>query len=517
MFTDQDLIDFSSRGTTFSAVKDQIHRFQSGFPYIVLQRPCSPEDGIEIVSPSDEPRLIDLHDRAAFQGRISKFVPASGVGSRMFQRLFALKNRYADMTRTDLEYKIKQGNKEAEYGFHFFNSLTKYPFYSALCESIGEEKLREMMATGQFAVILERLLTKTGFNYPNKPKGLLPFHRYNEKVRTPIHEHLVEAQAYAKTGTGRVSIHFTVSPDHLDSVQQHINAVIRPFEKDTAFELTFSTQKSSTDIIAVDMDDQPFRDGNGRLVFRAGGHGALLENLNDLQGDIIFIKNIDNVVPDHIKGIIHRHKRILGGYLVEIQQEIFDYSERLENGSTEFMNEVLDFCRTRLGTEPPKSIMQTDTSKQRFLSRILDRPLRVCGMVKNTGEPGGGPFWVKSGDGGLTPQIVESSQINTEDSRQNEVFKAATHFNPVDLVCGVRNRWGDPYDLRRFRDPNTGFISSKSKDGRSLKAMEYPGLWNGSMADWNTIFVEVPVETSNPVKTIDDLLRPAHQPVKENW
>jgi hypothetical protein len=480
---------------------------------MVVRRPCTPGDGITVLSETEQAACLDAFDRAVSAGRVVKFVPASGTGSRMFQRLFTVKNRFSPATRDTLEALAAQGDEDARYGLHFLTRLPRFPFYEPLRRALGEETVGDALISGRYDGILEQILTETGFNYPNLPKGLLPFHRYPGGVRTPFEEHLAETAAYARDGSGVARAHFTVSPEHLAAVKEHIETVQdRYTAPDTRLDITFSIQKPGTDTIAVNLDNQPFRNGDGSLEFRAGGHGALLENLNDLQGDMVFIKNIDNVVPDRLKAPVYHYKRVLGGYLVLLQQKIFDYAARIASGAAD-LSEAFAFCRHTLCIDPPAALTVDSFERQRaYLIRILNRPVRVCGMVRNTGEPGGGPFWVEAADGTVAPQIVESAQIDMNDDGQRAAVHASTHFNPVDLVCGLRDRHGRSFDLREFSNPDAGFITLKSKDGRPLKAMEHPGLWNGGMADWNTVLIEVPQSTFHPVKTIDDLLRAEHQP-----
>jgi hypothetical protein len=369
---------------------------------------------------------------------------------------------------------------------------------------------------GQYQDILSYLLTSKGLDAAAQPKGLIPFHSYPEGARTPFEEHLVEAKHYVADRNRTAHIHFTISPEHEKRVTEHLEAVCPHHEQsDTRFDLAFSFQKPSTDTIAVNMENQPFRDKDGRLVFRPGGHGALLVNLDALKGDIIFIKNIDNVVPDRLKQETYIWKKVLGGYLVALQQEIFSRTDRLAAGDADegFVQESMDFLRYRVSYRPPEGFETASLdAKVAFLISRFNRPVRVCGMVRNEGEPGGGPFWIRDRNGGQSAQIVESAQVDMASEEQKAVWHSSTHFNPVDLVCGVRDYLGHPFDLLPFRDPDTGYISAKSKDGRDLKALELPGLWNGAMADWNTAFIEVPLITFNPVKTVLDLLRPEHQP-----
>jgi len=377
--------------------------------------------------------------------------------------------------------------------------------------------IEALITEGRYKEILEYTLKPKGLNYADFPKGLIRFHRYPERSRTPFEEHLFEAAAYTLDRNMVARVHFTVPAEYEELIKEHIENVRGYYEASgVKYEVTFSTQNPSTDKIAVGLDNKPFRDSNGRLVFRPAGHGALLDNLNDLRGDIVFIKNIDNVVPDRLKHETYIYKKALGGYLVELQRDIFRYLERLTSGnvSWQLITQVFEFVRYELSTIPPEAVEKRGSREEKinFLISKLNRPLRVCGMVKNEGEPGGGPFWVRHEDGTLSLQIVESSQVDMESSGQRAIWESSTHFNPVDLVCGVRDHLGNPFDLKRFTDPNTGFISIKSMDGRELKTLELPGLWNGAMANWNTVFIEVPLITFNPVKTVFDLLRKEHQP-----
>jgi len=350
-------------------------------------------------------------------------------------------------------------------------------------------------------VVLDTMLDDLGF--ASMPKGLIPFHRSPLGPRTAFQEQLDEAHQVVATDGGAGRVHFTVSPEYHERIAAHC--------ADSAHEVTFSEQAPSTDTVAVDLDDRPLRDADGRLVFRPGGHGALIDNLGALQGDVVFVKNIDNVVPASRRAGVVEHQRLLAGVLLERQARAHEYWHRLHEDS-ETVEEALSFAQNGLHRTPPGAVATGGTDARRaWLFDVLARPIRVCGMVRNEGEPGGGPFWVRAADGSESLQIVESSQIDHADPVQERHFKASTHFNPVDLVCAVRDPEGRPLDLSRFVDPDTGFIANKSKDGVDLKALERPGLWNGAMAHWNTIFVEVPLTTFNPVKTVFDLLRPAHQ------
>jgi hypothetical protein len=437
--------------------------------------------------------------------QITKFVPASGAASRMFKDLFSFLSASYDVPETDFEKA-------------FFEGIKKFAFYDeldAICLANEGFDMPALITKGQYKVVVANLLEQKGMDYGALPKGLLLFHNYPEGPRTAMEEHLAEGAMYAKNAEGRVTVHFTVSPEHLPLFRKLVEEKVPEYEKifDVKYDLSFSTQQSNTDTIAVDMANAPFRDIKDKLVFRPGGHGALIQNLNRLDADIVFIKNVDNVVPDHFKDITVRFKKVIAGVLVSLQNQIFEYVRLIESGdyTHEQVEEMIHFLQDKLCIKNPEIKYLEDVELVLYIKRKLMRPLRVCGMVKNVGEPGGGPFLVVNSDGTVSPQILESSQINMEDTDAKKAFEQGSHFNPVDLVCALKDVHGNNYNLPDFVDKNTGFISRKSKDGRELKALELPGLWNGAMSDWNTVFVEVPIETFNPVKTVNDLLRLQHQ------
>jgi Domain of unknown function (DUF4301) len=506
-FSREDIHQIITRGQTPETVLSQIEIFKRGIPYTTLHRPCTVDDGITVLQQSDIEALGSLYTQAVSAGRVTKFVPASGAATRMFQALLS----YCEHT----EAADSQNDQDV---LQFINNLPRFAFYDDLQAAVYRYggKVETYLARGQYAELLAYLLTSQGLNYANLPKILLKFHRYGDHCRTPLEEHLVEAAAYAQDRHQVARLHVTVTPAHAEAVQAHIGASQRRYEHaGLRYEITLSVQSPATDTIAVDLDNNPFRDEQGHLLFRPGGHGALLANLQALAGDIVFIKNIDNVVPDHLKEVTYRYKRALGGHLVHLQQQIFAYLEHLAAGrvDAERLEEIRTFAQRELAIVVPPGLQHAPQHAQsRFLHERLHRPLRVCGMVRNEGEPGGGPFWVEHPDGSLSRQIVETSQVDTASPEQRALLAASTHFNPVDLVCGVHDYRGQPFDLQRFADPNTGFISHKTYAGRPLKAFELPGLWNGAMAYWNTVFVEVPLSTFSPVKTVLDLLRPEHQP-----
>ncbi|MCD6467736.1 MAG: DUF4301 family protein [Thermoplasmata archaeon] len=519
MFSPDDLRQIKKRGITEKTVKAQIETFKKSRFCLRLCSPSTPGNGIISIPEKEIDGILLNHQKSADEGRFVKFVPASGAASRMFKTLLWFRNSNDQLDREKIILRAQKGDNEAKKLVRFMEGIRNFAFFKDLKKVMDQDGLKtdDLIAKGTFRLILDYLLTPRGLNYAGLPKGLLKFHHYPEHSRTPLEEHLVEAAHYARDGEGICRIHFTLSSEDRKGVTRLLERTTPLYEKkyNVRFEMDFSVQKESTDTLAVDMDNNPFRDKKGELLFRPGGHGALIENLNETKGDIVYIKNIDNVVPDRLKLSTFLWKKILGGYLTKTQQKIFTCLKRLKKGEeeAEFVEECLKFARDQLFiVPPPGKQLEATEEKIEFLIKKLNRPLRVCGMVKNEGEPGGGPFWVKGKDGSLSPQIVEHAQVDLDSREQQDIWKAATHFNPVDIVCGIRNYQGRNFDLRHYVDREAVFISKKSKDGRDLKALELPGLWNGAMADWITIFVEVPIITFNPVKTINDLLRKEHQP-----
>ena len=498
MFIEKDIIQIQERGSALSTVEEQVGYFENGFPFLQLSKAATVGDGILRLTDEEISTVIAEFDKRASDGDVSllKFVPASGAATRMFKSLFGF---------------LQEGKKDKSVD-EFFEKLTDFAFYEDLKASLASDGFN--IETADEKTIASYFLTAKGLGYGELPKGLLKFHAYKERSRTPLEEHLVEGAKYANAGS-HVQIHFTVSPEHRDKFEKLVVEVLPSYQTEfgVRYIVSFSEQKSATDTIAVNLDNTPFREKDGSLLFRPAGHGALLENLAQLDADIIFIKNIDNVVPDNIKADTITYKKALAGIVLNYQKKIFNYLDKLSTDADSSVLEELDaFFRNELCVIPPAEFdTWSDDDKKSYFIQKLDRPLRACGMVKNQGEPGGGPFWAENADGSSSLQIVESAQVDVDNADQNSIFKNSTHFNPVDLVCGVKNRNGELYDLKKFRDPLTGFITAKSKDGKDLKAQELPGLWNGSMADWNTIFVEVPLITFNPVKTVNDLLREQHQ------
>jgi hypothetical protein len=505
MYTKQDLDLLNKKGISESQIETQLDYFRSGFPFLQIESAASIGKGILKIEEEDEPKYIEAWNRYLNSNKkVTKFVPASGAASRMFKDLYAFYNSDYDEPVTDFEKT-------------FFENIQNFAFYTSLdetCKSLIGKSASKLLEEGSYKDIIAALLSADGLDYGNLPKGLLLFHKYPEGNRTPVGEHLTEGVLYAKNADGLVNVHFTVSEEHLQLFELLVAARKINYEQklNAKFSVTYSIQKPSTDTIAVDINNEPFRDEDGSLLFRPGGHGALIENLNDIETDIIFIKNVDNVVPDRLKENEAHYKKLLAGVLITVQQRAFNYLNRLvsDDVSDEELSEMLSFTRNELFITT-KEEFETKDDLKKYLRKKLDRPYRVCGMVKNVGEPGGGPFIAVNPDGTTSSQILESSQIDKNNPEAMDAFKNGSHFNPVDLVCGVKCFQNNKFNLTKYVDKNTGFISQKSKDGRDLKALELPGLWNGAMSDWNTIFVEVPISTFNPVKTVNDLLRPEHQ------
>ena len=505
MITSADKAQLEAKGISEAQIEQQLRQFQTGFPFLRLDGAASVPNGIMSIDDEGQKTLIEAWETYKAEGhRITKFVPASGAASRMFKDMFEFLDADYDVPTKDAEKK-------------FFEGLRRFAFCQALDDScqVNEGKgIDSLLDEGKYKAIVANMLDADGLNYGQLPKGLLQFHAYDDETRTPLEEHLVEAALYAQS-CGQADVHFTVSTEHRELFEELVRRVLPEYEKrfGIKYHVSFSEQKPSTDTVAANMDNTPFRQADGTLLFRPGGHGALIQNLGDLRSDVVFIKNIDNVVPDSLKPTTTQWKQILAGVLVSLQAKAFGYLRELEKGqpSREELDEILHFLSDELFVQVPGASGLNDKDLSELLCRKLNRPFRVCGMVKNVGEPGGGPFRAYNPDGSVSLQILESSQIDKKNPEYVEMFNNGTHFNPVDLVCGIRDFRGERFDLPRYVDPQTGFISQKSKNGRELKALELPGLWNGAMSDWNTIFVEVPLATFNPVKIVNDLLRPEHQ------
>ena len=499
MLTQHDLKQIAQKGIPEQQIDTQLGQFKTGFPFLKLEAAAAIGKGIIVPTPIESKNYVAAWQQYKAQGkRVVKFVPASGAASRMFKDMFAFVDADYDMPTTPFENK-------------FFDHIRKFAFYNELdvaCQKNNGKDIKTLMAEGNYKAIAANMLKAEGLNYGQLPKGLLLFHNYPEGPRTPMEEHLVEGAMYAASN-GEAFVHFTVSHEHMELFKQKVAEKANFYSQKYGirYDITFSEQKPSTDTVAANPDGTPFRNSDGSLLFRPGGHGALIENLNEIDADIIFVKNIDNVVPDRLKADTVAWKQIIAGLLISLQKKAFEYMRILDEGATDTqLQEIARFVKDSLCVDP-----KDNTVDANYLRNKLNRPMRVCGVVKNVGEPGGGPFLTYNQDGTVSLQILESSQIDKSNTEYMDMFTKGTHFNPVDLVCAVKDYQGNPFDLPKFVDKTTGFISQKSKNGKELQALELPGLWNGAMSDWNTIFVEVPLSTFNPVKTVNDLLREQHQ------
>lgn len=510
MFTQEDLRQFKEKGISPERIERQLSDFRNGFPKVNLVRPAVPNDGIEIWNNEKVQHYEKVYDDMSKEVVVSKFVPSSGAATRMFKYLFDFTGKYIGQYQT-----LHKDFPDVKV---FLDHLECFPFYKELAHSMSENKLdiQSYMERKDYLTVINYVLNSEGLNYAAKPKALIIFHRYGDTPRIALEEHLVEG-AMCMASQGEVGIHFTVSPGHRKEFEQTAKNAVKKYEAEYGvhFQISYSEQKSNTDTVAVDLNNNLLRDKHGNLIFRPGGHGALLQNLKECQSDVIFIKNIDNVQTDSSKPMVIRYKKALAGCLLEVQNKLFSFLKRMDQGDFKTdadLVEVERFVMDSLHRDLPSYYYDEDFHERfSYLQKKLNRPIRVCGMVKNEGEPGGGPFWIKKESGDISLQIVETAQIDRNNREQQAILNASTHFNPVDLVCGLKDYRGRVFDLEQFVDYETGFISIKTDQGVSLKAQELPGLWNGSMADWNTIFVEVPSETFSPVKTVNDLLRSEHQ------
>ncbi|MFC2080272.1 DUF4301 family protein [Bacteroidota bacterium] len=499
MFSQDDVAKIRQRGSDLELVYNQLERFKQGFPFTEIVAPASVDNGIIAFSDQEKTSLANYFDQQKESFDICRFIPASGAATRMFKDLFTIREKLQGMSN---EEQLKHIRSDAEAKM-FFNSINSFPFYADM-------PVKEDVSPSE---ILDALLTDEGLNYGNLPKGLIKFHKYKEGNRTAFEEHLYEAARIIGPGK-KVKLHFTVSEEHLMGFQSLEKKIIPDLERKIGvdFELTYSFQKSATDTIAVDMKNNPFRDENGAIVFRPGGHGALIENLNDLTNEIIFINNIDNVSPDRNSKLRLLNKKVLGGMLLKSLDELNELHKNIVSDDDLAIENAFSWLKNKAKVEIPEEVNTWNyESKKQWALKYLDKPLRVCGMVKNTGEPGGGPFFIRNQQGLVSLQIVEPSQIDTKDQQQSTLFKQSSHFNPVDIVCCVKKRDGGTYHLSEYVDHTKGFISLKSVKGKDLKALELPGLWNGSMEGWITLFVEIPAETFTPVKTVFDLIKPEHE------
>jgi nicotinamide riboside kinase len=514
-FTSLDFLQIHDHGIPLENIKKQLSIFSKGILKSVLVNPATLDNGILQLPDADFEQKVNYFDANKSKIKLKKFVPASGAASRMFKFLTTFLNEF-DFGNESINAYVNR-KKDTELAL-FIIGMDKFPFFETVDKKLKEiyPDFNALERDYKNYYFIKTLLSPDCFDFANKPKGILPFHKYMTHIAAPIEEHLYECAFYA-TSNNHSNLHLTVSENHQELFEDIIEKIKDEIEakSNSTINVTYSYQKKETDTIAVDTKNKPFRNETGMLVFRPGGHGALIENLNAINADIVFIKNIDNVIQNNIEQISF-YKKALAGILMELQSRIFEYLKILDSHemTPEMINEILAFLRDQLNIELNEDFDKFKVSNQiSTLKEALNRPVRVCGMVKNEGEPGGGPFWVRGIDGSVSLQIVESSQVDLKNVDQVKILSNATHFNPVDLVCGLKNYKNEKFDLKRFVDPNSGFIVHKNNAGIDVKAYELPGLWNGAMANWLTVFVEVPLFTFNPVKTVNDLLKPSHQPL----
>lgn len=508
MLKEKDLLQIKEKGIEREQIEYQLSKFKNGYKELKILRPALYNDGIRIIDHDQCNRLINYYEMKINNGLIpEKFVPASGAATRMFKELYAFLNNGQDLSDLPSDHGIS----------NFISHLHRFAFFPLLSEKMPGIDINEInVRRDNIHKIINILVNTDGLNYGQLPKGLIHFHLYDNEIRTAMEEHLLEGSKYASNRNGHIRVHFTVSPEHYPYFQDKLSKIIPVFNDRYKARIypSFSFQKPETDTIAVTKDNKPFRDKSGMILFRPGGHGALLDNLNERNADIIFIKNIDNVIREEYLRPVITFKKALAGLLTELKNRIGYYLKVLHSNPNEILlREIRQFIKNELFTSMPRDFDKGDLhDRVKYSIKFLNRPIRVCGMVKNQGEPGGGPFWVEDESGQESLQILEKSQFNLNDKSHAEILASSTHFNPVDIVCSIFDYNGRKFDLRDFIDPETGFISEKSYNGEIIKALELPGLWNGGMSDWITVFVEVPIDTFNPVKTINDLLRPKHQP-----
>lgn len=503
-FTQKDLDQIEKHGLSLEQIEKQMENFKRGFPFVNIEKPAIIGDGILKIADSEIQQYINNFEEGSKELCVVKFVPASGAATRMFKDLYDFKSSY-DSKKNSLEDfpKVKE----------VIENIEKFAFYNDL-KAFGVD---DLLANQKYLEVIELILDEKGLDYGQSPKAVIAFHKYNDEVRTSFEEHLVEAAEYCVNNKEEVNLHFTISENHKERFSALLERIQANYEKQYGckYKIDFSVQKSSTDTIAVNRDNVPARDDKGLLIFRPSGHGALIENLNEIDADIIFIKNIDNVIHDKYKATTYKYKKSLGGILMTLRNKVFDYLQRLSSDDLDNVNlsDIIEFCEKELAIQV-KSEAEFENRQLYidYLISILDRPIRICGMVKNESQPGGGPFWIRNSKGEVSLQIVESAQVNMKDELQKEMFNKATHFNPVDIVCSVKRFNGDKFDLTNFVDYETGFITEKTQKAQILKVQELPGLWNGSMSKWISIFVETPLETFTPVKIVNNLLDSGHCP-----
>lgn len=499
MFSERDTRQIERLGLDLRSVQKQLLMYRHGPTFLKLNRPCAVHDGIFSFSTAQQRRFISLYEQKSDQYKLLKFVPASGAASRMFSEWFSVGNRGSFGSRSNDEL--------------FIRRLKRLPFYDGIANN---RKGRKLLEEKNISGLLKYILSSEGLNLGKYPKALVPFHRYHSRdVRTPMEEHIGEAALYTVSAEKESHIHFTLSPGFKSTVTEFLKSVISRYEEKNKvrYKVSLSTQALSTHTIALDENNEPFRDETGKIVFRPGGHGALLGNLNKLNADLVFVRNIDNVAPEAFWGKIIPQRKILGGLAMQMREEILSSIRKLKDKNTHRseLDEMISFCSNQLNIVFPETFLrQSRKEKTRTLFVLLNRPLRVCGVVKNENQPGGGPFWVEEKDGTQTLQIVESAHVNMREKDQAAIWSGAGYFNPVDMVCCIKDYRGRVFNLRKFVDNDAYLITSKNEKGRELKALEVPGLWNGSMAYWNTVFVKLPAVVFHPVKTVNDLLSRGH-------
>lgn len=506
----------ASHGLEMSEVERQLELLRDPPPPIRLVRNASRGDGVRVLTEHEKQACLAAWRMTASAGRWTSFVPASGAASRMFKSLLAARSAARPVTLSTRADLAAAGDADAKELVAFGQGLDRFAFREDLSRALAARGATSARPgpDDDLGPILDALLDAEALDYASLPKGLIPFHAYPDGSRTAFEEHLVEAAGTVRDAGSTARLHFTVSPQHRQAFEAELER-LRPALRarlGVRYDVGFSEQSPSTDTIAIDAEGAPFRDGDGRLLFRPGGHGSLIGNVAALGADLVYVKNVDNIVPDHRRAPCVEWKRITGGLLTVIERRIHSVLDDLDRGGPGAVQRAFHLLVTELGQEVPRALVENPGEESaRFARSRLDRPLRVCGVVRVTGDPGGGPFWCGE-EGMASLQIVETAQIDLGDRMQRAIFSASTHFNPVDLACSLHDRRGRPFDLRAHVDPATAFIAEKSSGGRALRALEHPGLWNGAMSDWSTVFVDVPVETFNPVKSVVDLLRPAHQP-----
>lgn len=514
MFTEKDIKQIESKGITIEKVNAQVTLIKNGMSYSNLVAAATIGKGIESFSKNETKEFIKLFEEKKNTLSIVKFVPASGAATRMFKFLFQFLKNFNPSNESIQDYAERQKDTLIET---FISNLEKFPFYNEVVSKAKQTNtgFNNLSNNEKYLEFVKTMLNEDGLNYSFLPKGLLPFHKYEEQFVTAFQEHLFESTLYASSNN-KANLHFTISEKHHNYFNSELKKVKDDLEQktNTAFNVSYSYQNEATETVALKDDGDVFRNEDGSILFRPAGHGALLENLNDLNNGIIFIKNIDNIVVADKNIEVSEYKKLLSGVLLKVQNQVFAYLREIDNQdiAEEKLLEIAAFISTKLNVVIDDAFDDLPQSEKRwYLKDKLNRPIRVCGIVKNEGEPGGGPFWVKDENGNVSLQIVEFAQIDIENKAQQDIVKNATHFNPTDLVCGVKNYKGEKFDLMNYVDPKAAFITMKTQNGIDIKALELPGLWNGSMAYWNSIFVEVPVETFNPVKTVNDLLKAPHQ------